>query len=97
FENRDNYSGAGLPPNSLSGVFLTLWGSTNPNTDFAAFDGTADTFGEAFDLAADPTGGARGIDLRLELSAPIPEPSARPLYLAGLAIVGFGATRLRKS
>ena len=97
FENRDNYSGAGLPPNSLSGVFLTLWGSTNINAGFAGFDGTADTFGEAFDLAADPTGGARGIDLRLELSAPIPEPSARPLYLAGLAIVGFGAMRLRKS
>ena len=94
FEDR-NYSSALLRPNSLSGVFLTLWGSSNVNP--AVGDGTPDTFGEAFDLLADSSGRARGIDLRLELSAPIPEPTARPLFLAGLAVVALGAARLRRA
>ena len=87
FENR-NYSGAADPPNGLSldpaGDLLSIWGTTE-------FTGTA-TIGESLDLVA----GGRGIDLRLRMAPPIPEPSGRPLYLAGLAIAGLGAARGRR-
>jgi len=88
FENR-NYSNAGDPPNGLvtagSGAsYLTLWGASE-------FTGSG-AIGEPLDLVA----GGRGIDLRLEIAPPIPEPGARPLYLAGLAIVGIGPARLRR-
>lgn len=87
FENR-NYSSAGDPPNGLdldpTGDVLTLWGSS-------VFSGSG-VIGEPLDLAS----GGRGIDLRLKMAPPIPEPSAKPLYLAGVAIVGLGASRLRQ-
>jgi hypothetical protein len=83
FEDR-NYSNASLRPNGLDGDLLTLWGATE-------FTGTP-TLGSGFDLVP----GGRGIDLRVQLAPPIPEPSARPLYVAGLAVVAFGALRLRR-
>ncbi|NNL65508.1 MAG: hypothetical protein HKP30_04640 [Myxococcales bacterium] len=83
FEDR-NYSTATNPPNGLSGDLLTLWGATE-------FNGTP-TIGAPFDLVA----GGRGIDLRVKLAPPIPEPGSRPLYLAGLAIVALGAARMRR-
>lgn len=83
FENR-NYGNATLRPNSLSGDVVTLWGAT-------LFTGTP-VLGQPFDLVP----GGRGIDLRIQLGPPIPEPSARPLYLAGLAVVGLGSLRLRR-
>ena len=85
FENR-NYSSAGDPPNGIqldpSGDVLTLWGATQ-------FTGSG-VIGEGLDLVA----GGRGLDLRIKIAPPIPEPSARPLFVAGLLVVGAGATRL---
>jgi hypothetical protein len=87
FENR-NYSSAGDPPNGLeldpAGDVLTLWGATE-------FTGSG-VIGESLDLVA----GGRGIDLRIEMGPAIPEPSARPLYLAGLVVVALGGARLRR-
>lgn len=88
FENR-NYSSASDPPNGLeldpTGDVLTFWGSS-------VIASGRGVIGQPLDLAP----GGRGIDLRLRMAPPIPEPGARPLYLAGLAIVGLGATRLRR-
>ncbi len=84
FEDR-NYSTAANPPNGLTGNMLTLWGAT-------AYTGTP-TLGSALDLVP----GGIGIDLRVEIGPPIPEPSAKPLFLAGIAVVAFGASRMRRS
>jgi hypothetical protein len=82
FENR-NYGTASSPPNGLAGDVLTLWGASR-------FTGSG-VLGQPLDLVA----GGRGLDLRVQFAPPIPEPSARPLYLAGLALVGIGALRRR--
>jgi len=83
FENR-NYGNAVERPNGMVGDEITLWGAS-------LYTGTP-VIGAAFDLVP----GGRGIDLRLQVGPAIPEPGARPLYLTGLAVVGLGATRLRR-
>jgi len=88
FEDR-NYSSASMPPNSLDGVFLSLWGAT----DFEIPVAGTPVIGEAFDLVA----GGTGIDLRLELANPIPEGDAMGLFAAGVLVVGASTWARRRT
>jgi len=77
FEDR-NYSSAVLKPNSLNGDTLSLWGAT-------AYNGPADpAIGDSLDLIP----GGTGIDLRLKLANPVPEPQGAAVFAMGMAVVG---------
>lgn len=87
----NHYSSASLKPNSIqpagSGQVLNLWGATQ------VAGSPSFVLGEALDLEP----GGTGIDLRVGIGPAIPEPSARPLFMAGLAVVALGALRRRKA
>ena len=86
FYFEDNtYSSAVNKPNSQSGNLVTLWGATNYDHNL----GTP-VIGNEIDLMA----GGAGIDLRLQLADPVPEPGTFALF--GLAGLGFAVYRRRR-
>jgi len=87
FEDR-NYSSATLKPNSLDGVFLSLWGAT----DFTLASASP-AIGDSLDLVA----GGTGIDLRFELANPIPEAHGIGVFAAGILVACAGSWMHRRS
>jgi len=86
FEDR-NYSSATLKPNSLDGVFLSLWGAT----DFTLASANP-AIGDRLDLVA----GGTGIDLRFELANPIPEAHGIGVFAAGILVACAGSWLRRR-
>ena len=87
-----NYSSATLKPNSLQGEFLSLWGATDFNPTFPGTPADPQ-IGDPLDLIS----GGTGIDLRLELAHPIPEPQAAMVFLTGLLTIQMMRVRRPRS